>query len=266
MRWLLILVVACSSPQHSMPADNTAPIWFRGVWKREWMKDGASAPLEDRIVRDVQTPSIFGSVRVPLSRPKISAKSFDELDDAQLHALLDQKGFAGTATFAGAVATWRHDIDFRPPNDVDTARISQQTATMVLEEGLDGGFSELWWNLAPGETRFLGIEERRNGRVEQILSVVGDHFVYARNRAHDLPRADSLAALAEGKSRAEIIALLDCEFSYGLVHGGAAPWVIVHSTLPWREGVSLDTAKVRAAGIVIVNTFEPDDLAIMVPR
>jgi hypothetical protein len=40
----------------------------------------------------------------------------------------------------------------------------------------------------------------------------------------------------------------------------------VHSTLPWREGVSLDTAKVRAAGIVIVNTFEPDDLAIMVPR
>ena len=167
-----------------MPADNTAPIWFRGVWKREWMKDGASAPLEDRIVRDVQTPSIFGSVRVPLSRPKISAKSFDELDDAQLHALLEQKGFAGTATFAGHVATWRHDIDFRPPNDVDTARISQQTATMVLEEGLDGSFSELWWNLAPGETRFLGIEERRNGRVEQILSVVGDHFVYARNRAH----------------------------------------------------------------------------------
>lgn len=266
MRWLVVvLAVACSAPQHHppMPADNTAPTWFRGVWKREWMKRGDAAPEETRIVRDVQTPSIYGSVRIPLARPKITARSFAELDDAQLHVLLEQKGFAGTAMFAGSVATWRHDIDFEPPGDTDTARLSQRTPTTVLEEALDGGFSELWWNLAPGETRFLGIEERRAGRALQVLSVVGDHFVYARNRPHDLPPADSLMALAAGKSRAEIVALLGCEVSYGRVHGGAVPWEIVHSTLPWREGTSLDAAAVRAAGKELVSTFAAEDLAIM---
>ena len=255
----LLALVACSSPQHATMSDNTAPIWFRGVWKREWEKDGKSPPTEDRIVRDVQTPSIFGSVRIPLARPKITATSFAELDDAQLAALLEQKGFAGTATFKGDVAVWRRDIDFRPPNTPDTARLSQASPTTVLEVALDGESSELWWNLAPGETRFIGIEDRKGERLERLLAVVGDHFVYARNRAKDLPRAESLAALAQGKSRAEIVELLDCELSYGFVRGGAQPWVIVHSTIPWREGQVLDVDEIHQDGRVILDTFDTGD-------
>ena len=47
---------------------------------------------------------------------------------------------------------------------------------------------------------FLGIKVMRNAgpkrqRVHQILSVAGDHFIYARNRDFDLPMANSLADL-----------------------------------------------------------------------
>ena len=250
-----------------MTDDNTAPTWFRGVWKREWEKSGTAPPSEDRIVRDVQTPSVFGSVRIPLSRPSITATSFDQLDDAQLHALLEQKGFAGIATFKDRVALWDHAIDFRPPTgSPDTARLTQQSPTTVLEEGLDGDFSELWWNLAPNDGRYLGIQVKRDGRVDRMLAVVGDHFVYARNRARDLPRAESLAVLAAGFTRAQLIEVLDCEFSYGYVHGGRAPWVIVHSTLPWREGKSIDIASLVADGTVIVNTFSVDDRRAIIGR
>jgi hypothetical protein len=109
-----------------MTADHEAPTWFRGVWKREWMKVGQEAPAETHIVRDVQTPSVFGSVRIPLSRPPISATSIDDLDDSQLRALLEQKGFAGIATFRDRVAVWVHAIDFRPASsEADTARLTQ---------------------------------------------------------------------------------------------------------------------------------------------
>jgi len=257
-----------------MTNDNTAPTWFRGVWKREWVRDRDVPAHEDRIVRDVQTPSVFGSVRIPLARPAITATSFEQLDDVQLRALLEQKGFAGIATFEDRVAVWEHQIDFRPPGGTDTARLTRQSPTAVLEEGLDGDFAELWWNLAPNDGRYLGIQVTRQGRVERVLSVVGDHFVYARNRARDLPRAESLVALVDQMhaTRAQIVELLDCELSYGFVHGGRVPWEIRHSTLPWREGQSLDFARdiivdgngLRVSdGSVLVNTFTPDDLRVM---
>jgi hypothetical protein len=234
-----------------------APPWFRGVWKREWIRYGEAAPFEDRIVRDVQTPSVFGSVRIPLDRPHV--RSFDDCDDAQLRALLAQKGFAGIATFEDDVATWHHAIDFQPP-DFDQARIVPHGTNTVLEVGLDGSFQELWWNLAPNDGRYLGIEWLRGERVHALLAVVGDHFVYARNRAKDIPPADSLAALAT--TRAEMRELLDCELSYGHVRGARVPWEIRYSTLPWREGEQAGFD--AATGTILVNTFSADErLAII---
>jgi hypothetical protein len=107
--------------------------------------------------------------------------------------------------------------------------------------------------------------------------------VYARNRARDLPKADSLTALvaAQHATRAQIIEYLDCEFSYGTVRSGRIPWEIHYSTLPWREGKALDFAKdividpggkptPRAPGVgetwtVPVNTMVRDDLIALFP-
>jgi hypothetical protein len=237
-----------------------APPWFRGVWKREWIRYAAE-PFEDRIVRDVQTPSVFGSVRIPLDRPRVA--SLADATDDELRALCLQKGFAGIATFDGDVATWHHAISFQPP-ETDTARISQHGPNSVLEQGLDGEFAELWWNLAPNDGRYLGIEVTRGDRVHQLLAVVGDHFAYARNRPRDLPPGESLSTIAT--TRAQMIELLDCELSYGHVRGGRVPWEVRFSTLPWREGQATDFAQIQAEGTVLVNTFTDEDLRAIAAR
>ena len=274
---------------------RTAPPWFVGAWKREWMRPRGEPALETSIVRDLQTPSVFGSVRIALDRPAfVGANSFADLDDAQLTALLAQRGgFAGTASFvdenatsiatsvATSIATWNHEIDFQPRNSVDAARLTQTGPTTVLEESLDGTFDELWQSVPGGDGNCLGLKITRAGRVERMLTVVGDHFVYARNRARDLPDAQSLTELVATThaTRAQIIEMLDCELSYGLVRGGRVAWEVRLSTLPWREGRVLEFASEVVIGPTViprpraprigevwtvpVNTMTQEDLTAM---
>jgi hypothetical protein len=247
---------------------------------REWYKTKDDpTPQETHVVRDLQTPTVFGSVRIPRSRPAFpGARSFADLDDAQLAVLLEQRGgFAGTAAFDGDLALWTHEIEFRPPfTQADTARLERTGPTTVLEKGLDGDFFELWWSMSSGDGKYLGIKVVNGTRTERMLVVIGDHFVYARNRARDLPAAASLTALvAETQAtRAQIIEILDCELSYGTVRSGRVPWEIRYSTLPWREGVPLDFVReitLDAAGAPVprpgwtvpVNTFTAGDLRIL---
>ena len=274
-------------PLPPSPTLRTAPPWFVGAWKREWMRPRGGTACETSIVRDLQTPSVFGSVRIALDRPAfVGANSFADLDDAQLAVLLTQRGgFAGTASFVGenatSIATWNHEIDFQPRNGVDAARLTQTGPTTVLEESLDGTFDELWQSVPGGDGNCLGLKITRAGRVERMLIVVGDHFVYARNRMRDLPDAPSLTELVATThaTRAQIIEMLDCELSYGLVRSGRVAWEVRLSTLPWREGRVLEFAsevvidptviprprapRIGEAWTVPVNTMTQEDLTAM---
>ena len=247
-------------PLPPSPTLRTAPPWFVGAWKREWMRPRGGTACETSIVRDLQTPSVFGSVRIALDRPAfVGANSFADLDDAQLAVLLTQRGgFAGTASFVGenatSIATWNHEIDFQPRNGVDAARLTQTGPTTVLEESLDGTFDELWQSVPGGDGNCLGLKITRAGRVERMLIVVGDHFVYARNRTRDLPDAPSLTELVATThaTRAQIIEMLDCELSYGLVRSGRVAWEVRLSTLPWREGRALEFASEVVIGPTVI--------------
>ena len=274
-------------PLPPSPTLRTAPPWFVGAWKREWMRPRGGTACETSIVRDLQTPSVFGSVRIALDRPAfVGANSFADLDDAQLAVLLTQRGgFAGTASFVGenatSIATWNHEIDFQPRNGIDAARLTQTGPTTVLEESLDGTFDELWQSVPGGDGNCLGLKITRAGRVERMLTVVGDHFVYARNRARDLPDAQSLTELVATThaTRAQIIEMLDCELSYGLVRSGRVAWEVRLSTLPWREGRVLEFAsevvigptviprprapRIGEAWTVPVNTMTQEELTAM---
>ena len=274
-------------PLPPSPTLRTAPPWFVGAWKREWMRPRGGTACETSIVRDLQTPSVFGSVRIALDRPAfVGANSFADLDDAQLAVLLTQRGgFAGTASFVGenatSIATWNHEIDFQPRNGVDAARLTQTGPTTVLEESLDGTFDELWQSVPGGDGNCLGLKITRAGRVERMLIVVGDHFVYARNRTRDLPDAPSLTELVATThaTRAQIIEMLDCELSYGLVRSGRVAWEVRLSTLPWREGRVLEFAsevvigptviprprapRIGEAWTVPVNTMTQEELTAM---
>ena len=225
----------------------------------------------------VQSPRQVGDVRVPHARPSIRATSFAEMTDDELASLVDQWGFVGTTTFADNIATWHPEIEYQPPSgEADTGKVVRVGDRRFDEHALDGSFVEHWWRVASGDHQFLAIEVRQQGRLDRFLVVAGDHFVYARNRARDLPKADSLKALFESThaTRAEKIEMLDCELSYGLVRGAGRPWQIVRSTLPWREGVSLELPReveVRGGRLVPrdgswtipINTFDVGDLEVM---
>jgi hypothetical protein len=209
------------------------------VWTREWIERGGKrSDLFD--VHYLQTPSVFADVRIPRNRPAFAhATSFADLSDADLLVLARQRGFAGFATAAGAVATWHHEIDFQPPDSaVDVGRLERVDDTHMLEHALDSSYVESWHSTNEGDGRFLALRVERSERLDRLLLIAGDEFLYVRNRERDLPVAESLDSLiiATRATRSQIIAYVDCEFSVGRVRGGTGPWEIQYSTLPWREG------------------------------
>lgn len=225
---------ACSPPAapHPAVAAVTVPT---GAWQRDWIRRHGGA-LDARIaVRYVQTPSVFGDLRIPGDRPDVSpAASFAELSEDQLAALARQDGFAGVTTVDGADATWHHEIDFQPAGEgADIGRIEPAGDGRMFEHALDDSYVESWSALDRGDG-FLAVRVERAGRVDQLLAVAGEHFVYARARAVALPPGDSLAELIARTHppRDTLIAYLDCEISYGTTRG----WQIERSTLPWQQG------------------------------
>jgi hypothetical protein len=232
------------SGRDSMTTATThVPAWLTGVWSREWIdRHGTRTSAFD--VHYLQTPSAFADLRIPRERATLAhSKSFADLTDPELLLLARQRGFTGTTTVAGDQATWHHEIDFQPPDSSpDIGRVERVNDAHMLEHALDGSYVESWRSTDGGDARFLALRIERGGRLERALVIVGDHFLYVRNRQRDLPAAESLDSLiaTTGATRAQIIAYLDCEFSVGLVGTGSVPWEIQQSTLPWREGRHLE--------------------------
>lgn len=230
---------------HTVSDGSSAqvPTWLRGAWSRDWIQEG-KAKSNTLDVHYLQTSTYFADIRIPKDRPKFpTATSFADLTDQQLRSLAGQDGFTGRTTMAGAVATWQHDVAFQPPDGTpDKGRLEQIPPDRMHEHGLDGSYIESWKSLTDGHGRFLVIRVQHSGRLLRTLVVVGDRFVYVRNRTKDLPVASSLDALIQATSatRQQIIQYLDCEFSVGRVRGGSVPWKIDQSTLPWREGQRLE--------------------------
>ncbi len=250
------------------------------MWIRDHVDAKDMSHWTPQYVYELMTPVQFGDVRIPHARPPITAKSFADLTDAELAALADQRGFVGTATLRGDIGTWIEEMDFQPPSgEVDTAHIARIGPRIIDEKGLEGTWVEHWWSVSDGGGRFLAIEVRRARRLERFLVVAGDHFIYARNRAHDLPQADSLAKLVADThpTREQLIQMLDCEISYGVIRGGNRPWQIVSSTLPWRERETLEfpqELELRGDSLaprtprdetwtIPTNTFSADELRLL---
>jgi hypothetical protein len=239
---------AVGGPPDTTPATaheptTAVPTWLRGVWTRDWIQKG-KVKSNTVNVHYLQTPTYFSDIRIPKDRPRFAAAgSFTDLPDGDLRLLAKQTGFIGSTTMVGAVATWHHDIEFQPPDGTeDTGRLQRMAKGRMLEHGLDGSYTEAWRLLTGGRGRYLVIRTARFGRLFRALVVVGDQFVYARNRAAELPQAASLEALIESThaTRKQMVEYLDCELSLGRVRGGSVPWEIQQSTLPWREGRHLE--------------------------
>src|SRR3954467_12205379 len=133
-RMLAVVLVAAflgvadqSAPAPPRP-EKPLPSWFLGAWKREWMRRHGAT--DDSVtVRYLQTPTMFGDVRIPANRPSPArAMSLADLTDGQLAALAKQQGFFGYTTIDGDIATWHHEIDYQPSEGVDTGRLERAGA------------------------------------------------------------------------------------------------------------------------------------------
>jgi hypothetical protein len=284
--WIARPAVASDAPptRDALVADSPEPEaqlprWLWGEWTRDWIQRGRSrsSTLD---VRYLQTPTYFADIRILKARSGLAgAKSFADLTVPQLQMLASQNGLAGLTTLVGTVATWSDEISFQPFDGTpDTSRLERRSPIVMHEVGLDGSFTESWRRISAGSGEFLVVRMEHSGRLLHYLVVVGNRFVYVRNRSRDLPTAASLEALIETTraTREQIVEYLDCEFSAGRVHGGSVPWEIQQSTLPWREGRHLEFAdqlSVRADGVVLVpktvgsdrwsialNTFKSRDI------
>jgi hypothetical protein len=224
-------------------AAAQVPAWLQGEWTRDWIQRG-SAQTNTHDIHYLQTAGFFADIRLPRDRAGLSAaKSFADLTDSQLSLLAGQNGLEGVTTVQGDVATWSDEVSFQPSDgSPDSGRLQRIPPDRMHEIGLNGSYTESWRHAGGEQGPFLVVRVERAGRLHQTLVVVGDRFIYVRNRAKDLPTAASLKELIDSThaTREQIVAYLDCEFSVGRVRGGAVPWGIEQSTLPWREGQRLD--------------------------
>jgi len=287
--YVFVAILACSRSTATSRARTVVtgaatplPVWLTGLWTREWIeRAGERTSAFD--VHYLQTPLAFADVRLPRERSVLShARSFSDLTDMELHVFARQRGFTGFTTMNGALATSHHEIDFQPADtEPDIGRLERIDDAHILEHAPDSSYTEAWRSLDQGETRFLSLRDERDGRLERVLLVAGDHFLFVRNRAHDLPAAKSLDSLISSRevTRSQMVDYLDCDFSTGLVRGGSVPWEIQHSTLPWREGSQLEiadslsfangasqpvaTGTTRTQWLMQVNTFTPAELQRM---
>ena len=264
-------------------AASDTPSWLLGGWTREWIRRGGTES-NPREVHYVQVPKFFADVRIPVDRKAPpNARSFDDLTDAELRDLARAQAFTGWTGVDGLTSTWHHDIDFEPPDgSPDIGRVERVADGHILEHGMDGSYTESWRRTSAADGPFLAIRVQQEIRVDRVLLVAGDQFLYVRNRTAALPASPSLAQLIdETPDRATRVRYLDCEFSFGRTHGGGVPWEIQRSTLPWREGTHLDFvdgivllqgrlkpavgSRVRGEWSVPVNTLSPAQLTELFP-
>ena len=93
------------------------------------------------------------------------------------------------------------------------------------------------------------------------LFVAGEHAIYARNRAVDLPSDKTLLQLARDADydADRLRQLVDCEFSYARRAQPGGDYHIEVSTLPWREGQPLRCAWIED---VVLNATHREDFVL----
>jgi hypothetical protein len=213
---------------------------LQGLWRRsliEW-PDGRRDTTTTVIW--VQGPTLFGDLRTPAQRPDFSNLScLNALPADHVNWLAMQAGFAGRLVCDGEFHEWHRAIDFQPTKaSPDAGRLWFENGKMI-EEGRYTPYIEHWHRdeqdlkMPSGALQLTDLDTGVAG----LLVRAGQRFIYARNRAQELPTNHSLSQLVAAAQPDEARALINCEISFGHItqHG----WIIEASTLPYREGAAL---------------------------
>lgn len=256
-------------------AVSVAPVprALQGLWRRTLLQVPGSVDAVRASVHDtatavfwLQTPHWHGDIRIPADRPGFAGvRCLAECSGPQLRWLLTQQGFAGITTVDGDTCRWHRRLDHAESLTPDVGRLVFD-ARGLDEWGVEADYYERWQPVEGSDghdwqalvTRLddpAGAEPRSPGHPDDIAAWRADAlprprrvFVRSGRWALDL-RARTLdpvstrevrAAVAAGQpvDRAALIAAADCEISFATL--GARGWIVLRSTLPWREGQLLD--------------------------
>jgi hypothetical protein len=209
---------------------------LRGLWRRSLLARPDGSCDTTTSVRWLQGPRTYVDLRQPPGAPDFSAAGGSaHLSMEHCAWLARQAGFAGHLTSAAGFFEWRRSIDFQPAAAFPDAGTLWWQSDMLVEKGRDVAYIEHWHRDGSAPTLPFGALTLREAgsRLGAILLRVGMVFMFARERAADLPAGATLAECVAGvQSLREAQALVDCEISFGEVH--AAGFQITTSTLPYR--------------------------------
>ena len=251
----------------SVALNDPVPTGFIGVWQRISMEaKGRPADITTQAYW-IQTSALQADMRVPAGRPDFSGKaSLAEYSVDDLLWLARQQGIAGMTLAGGELVHRRRQIDYQPTRGRDNTHRMHFEGELLVDENLQGSVVEKWRRLAGAEGGVITLrlleEAEADGRIvprKGYLLVVSDYFLFVRDRPEFTRQAASLEDLFEAQDleREEMVPFLDCEFSFGRRSGGAQPWIIELSTLPYREGKALFSPgqfeALRAGGNALVQ-------------
>lgn len=225
----------------NLPINNTdVPEDYVGAWrKRSNIEHGFW----------LQTHRLHASMNIPQNRPDFAGRrSWADFSDDELISLAQQGGMSGACIAQDDILHRRRQIDYLPRRGDPYLRRMRREGVLLHDATLDGRDQIVWEILADGQNEIValrfhdaGIGADSDDQRRGYLLIVGQYFLFVRDRVVATQRADTLATLIEIKepARAQIIELLDFEISLGMRPADDIPWRIQHSTIPFREGMTL---------------------------
>ena len=238
------------------PDRSSVPDWLRGCWRRDWIEFADGTRNDSDAVFWLQTDSAMADVRIVGSRPSFTGIDSLSACSPELLAALTtanaSTGFTtavdlndcgdGTHICAAEWFTYGHGVNFQPVCSFPEPGLLSvdRTATVMIERAPSGQYVEQWSLVAGSRDEGQRSGELGDGR---LLFVAGPVAVVVRDRRIEVPRIVDLGDLAADPTidRDTLEAVLDCEFSVAM-RGVDGEYRIVASTLPWREGATLDIA------------------------
>jgi hypothetical protein len=246
-----------------------------GVWKRRSIAWPDGRKDTSTSVYWLQGARHYADLRIPANRPSFDGTdSLASCSTEQKQWLARQEGFAGVLRPVEGAWQWVRELDYQPSSgkrDIGELTYSDDACSVMLEEGVDEPYTEVWERLDPAEStkgqalvlrlqsQAAGYEPRARGG---CLIVVGEHFLLAIDHRDPLPPASSLSRLANATTTdTNAVRWLDMEISHGICDGRMNQWRITDSTLPWREGQPLFPEKVFSINSQARSVIERDAIS-----
>jgi hypothetical protein len=240
------------------PTSHGVPAWTLGCFRRRCITFFNGDSDESTLVLWLQSRGLTADLRLAPDRPRPTSRdALSELSLAELTRLAEVEGgitatrFESTSSSDVELAGTMHWPDWTAfqvhakwPEPGQLRRVGD----CLTEFAPSGAYVEDWRLQPSGEGPLVGLTllEEREARTGQLLHqggglvIAGDHALFVRGRAVELPRVARLAELME-RAAAEP-ALLEAIFGFEASYArrdGTGRFVITHSTLPWREGKPL---------------------------